>query len=371
MIRRQGELFGVFVKSSIGLCGTGILVVGAVLGVLSGVVNCLGAAPAALLDGGTPPPVLSELLRDDSGRAITSVAAWEKQREKLRARWEKFLGPFPAKPPLDIQWGTNETCDGFQRQLVKYQVEDGVYVDGYLLTPTRVAGRLPAVVVFHPTTPFQARGVAGLERDYPEEKWQGIHLVRRGYLVWCPRNFIYEQGTNWSKNAQRVLALHTNWTGMTRMVWDAIRAADFVQSLTNVDTRRMGCLGHSLGGKEVLFAMAFDKRYAAGVSSEGGIGLKFSNWDAIWYLGPRIRQPGFTLENHELLAMVAPRAFLLIGGDSADKLESVDFINAADPVYDLYGARKNIGFFDHHLGHRYPPDAREAAEIFLGRHLNN
>jgi hypothetical protein len=43
-----------------------------------------------------------------------------------------------------------------------------------------------------------------------------------------------------------------------------------------------------------LYAAAFDERYKAVVFSEGGIGLTFSNWDAVWYLGEGIRrQLGF------------------------------------------------------------------------------
>ena len=52
-------------------------------------------------------------------------------------------------------------------------------------------------------------------------------------------------------------------------------------------------------------AAAFDERFKVAVFSEGGIGLTFSNWDAPWYLGPRIRQPGFAREHHELLALIA------------------------------------------------------------------
>jgi hypothetical protein len=115
--------------------------------------------------------------------------------------------------------------------------------------------------------------------------------------------------------------------------------------------------------------MAFDERYKAGVSSEGGIGLHFSNWDAVWYLGPKIKRPDFALENHEVLALVVPRAFLLLSGDSADTTNSVAFINAVKPVYDLFNASENLQFFDHHLGHRYPPEARAAAEEFLDKHL--
>lgn len=318
----------------------------------------------------TNTPLLSPLLVDASGKGINTKAAWTKQRKAIRDQWLDFLGSLPRrKPSLETRVLATENLQDFTRQHVEYQIEPGRFTDGFLLTPKHVKGKRPAVVVFHPTTPVHAQGVAGLDPTYPEEKWQGVQLVQRGYVVWCPRNYINTDGADWSGNVRRVLAAHTNWTGMTRMVWDAMRAADFVASLPDVDRKRIGCLGHSLGGKEVLYAMAFDERYRAGVSSEGGIGLKLSNWEAVWYLGPGIREPGFVLEHHQLLALIAPRPFLLLAGDSADNDESWAFIEAALPVYRLLGAADDIGWFNHHGGHRYPPEARAVAEAFLDRHL--
>lgn len=319
--------------------------------------------------GLSPSQSLSPLLQNSTGRKIDSRHEWKKQRDIIRKQWLGFLGPFPARPPLKTQILETEKLPAFTRQHLQYQIERGVWSDGYLLKPTDAKGKVPAVIVFHPTTPLQARGVAGLESEYPEEKWQGVQLVQRGYVVWCPRNYINTDGGDWTMNARRVLAAHTNWTGMTRMVWDAIRAVDFLQSLPYVDGRRIGCLGHSLGGKQALYAAAFDTRVKAAVSSEGGIGLKFSNWDAIWYLGPRIRAPDFALENHQVLSLVAPRAFLLVAGDSADGERSEDFIDAAKPVYNIFEAADNLRAFNHHSGHSYPPAARAAAEDFLDRHL--
>jgi dienelactone hydrolase len=335
----------------------------------------------------TNAPQLSRLLVDSHGQPISSKRNWLEQRARLKERWQSFLGEFPAnKAPLKTEMLATEDLGVFTRQLVKYQVEDGLFTDGYLLVPRTssgtdreplrartarvpVRGKFAAVVVFHPTTPLQAKGVAGLAPEYPEEKWQGVQLVRRGYVVWCPRNYIETAGTNWAGNAARVVIQHPNWTGMTRMVWDAIRAADFLESLPNVDRKRIGCLGHSLGGKEVPYAMAFDERYRAGVASEGGIGLNFSNWSAPWYFGAKLKQPAFDLENHEVLALIAPRAFLLLAGDSADDDRSWTFIKAAKPVYELLGVSQNIGWLNHHQGHRYSPEARAVAEEFLDQHL--
>ncbi len=318
----------------------------------------------------TNPPQLSQLLVNAEGSGISSRRAWLKQREHLKGQWQAVLGGFPrTRPALRAEFGPADEQPDYRRQYVRYQVEKGLFTDGYLLTPRSSKGKLPAVVVFHPTTPFQAKGVAGLTPEYPEEKWHGVQLVQRGYVVWCPRNYINTDGTNWAGNAALVLARHPDWTGMTRMVWDAIRAADFMTSLRQVDPKRIGCLGHSLGGKEVLYAMGFDERYRAGVSSEGGIGLRLSNWAATWYLGPKINQPGFSRENHEVLALVAPSPFLLLAVDSADNDASWSFIEAVKPVYSLLGAPFNIGWLNHHQGHRYSPEARAVAEDFLDRHL--
>jgi pimeloyl-ACP methyl ester carboxylesterase len=153
------------------------------------------------------------------------------------------------------------------------------------------------------------------------------------------------------------------------MTLDAVRAADYLESLPEVDRERIACIGHSLGAKEVLYAAAFDERYRAAVSSEGGIGLRFSNWEAPWYLGERIQAPGFAMEHHEVLSLIAPRAFLLLGGGSADGERSRAFIDAARPVWKLLGKEEDLRFLDHGKGHGYPPEARAAAEEFLDRHV--
>jgi dienelactone hydrolase len=320
---------------------------------------------------------LQPLLKTSGGESISTEEQWLKQREVLKNEWENFMGAFPKKrAPLKAKSLAKEELPQFTREFLKYQIEAGVYEDGYLLTPKILTGKLPAIVVFHPTTPFQARGVAGLESSYDEEKRQGVQLVNHGYIVWCPRNFIFDEVAGakpnaqmWMANAKKIQKLHPNWTAMARMTFDAIRAADFVESLPNVDKNRIGCIGHSLGGKMALYAPAFDERYKASVSSEGGISLKFSNWDAIWYLGSKIKDPKFDLENHQVLSLIAPRAFLLLAGDSADNGKSWTFIEAAKPVYEFFGATENLGWFNHHQGHRYSPEARQIAEAFLDEHL--
>ncbi len=244
--------------------------------------------------------------------------------------------------------------------------------EAYLLTPRPVLGKHAAVVVFHQTTRTNFRQAAGLDESIPE-LMQGVQLVRRGYIVLCPRCFIFENGAveavGFALNVARMQERHPDWTGMARMTWDAVRAADFLESLPGVDRTRIGCIGHSLGAKEVLYAAAFDERYRAAVYNDGGIGLNFNNWQATWYLGPQICAPAFAWEHHQLLALVAPRAFLFLAGEAEDGERSRPFVEAVRPVYHLLGAEDKLGWLNHRAGHRYPPKAQGVAEAFLDTHL--
>jgi hypothetical protein len=90
---------------------------------------------------------------------------------------------------------------------------------------------------------------------------------------------------------------------------------------------------------------------------------------SIWYLGAEIKSAGFDLEHRQLIALIAPRAFLLLAGDSADDARSWSFIEVALPVYRRLGAEDNLGWVHHRKGHSYPLNVRIAATEFLDRLL--
>lgn len=316
-------------------------------------------------------PRLASVMVDNSGSPITTLADWQRHRGELLEQWRKLLGGrFPtAKAALKTELlGTEELAE-FTRQHLRYQIEEGVWTDAYLLIPKGLPDqKRPGVVVFHQTVATNAAQVAGLDDSVPE-LMQGVQLVRRGYLVLCPRCFIFADGTDYAGNVTLMQQRHPDWTGMGRMTWDAIRAADLMLSRPDLDPARLGAIGHSLGAKEALYAAAFDERYRAVVFNEGGIGLGFSNWEAPWYLGPTIRQPGLGVDHHQLVALIAPRAFLLLAGGEADPESSRAYLLAALPVYRLYSAKPALGWLNHRTGHRYPPAAQAAAEAFLDAQL--
>lgn len=324
----------------------------------------LAAAGAALYpEFRQPPPQKLPTLTIPDAAEARSRRDWPRVRRNLEERVRRAIGPFPARLPLDVEEQLREEQPDHTRVLLRYRVEPAVWTEAYLLLPKGVRGKRPGAVVLHATSNTHMRDPVGLSGR--EAMHIALHLVRRGYVCIAPRNYLWsEPGKPYQQIAEDVLARAPWKTGMARMTWDAMRATDVLAARPEVDPKRLGSIGHSLGGKEVLYHAAFDPRIRAAVSCEGGIGLTFSNWDAPWYLGKQIQEPGFPLDHHEVLALVAPRAFLLIGGESADGAQSWPYIEANLPVWRLFGREERLGLFRHPYGHDMPPPGPDREKVY-------
>ena len=327
--------------------------------------------PPPPLDTGEMPN-LRQLLVTDQGNEIATRVQWEARRAELRDEWLKFLGAYGhnrrAVPDLTVL--DEQSSGGVIQQHVRYESEPGWPVEAYLFAPSTTDARRPAVAVFHSTVNHSIRQPAGLEGR--PELALGRKLAEQGLVTISPRNFLWPDNDHIATEQQmnKFYQQRLRSRGMAKMLYDAQLALDILVQRTDVDPARLGAFGHSLGAKEVLYLAAFDKRVKATVSSEGGIGLRFSNWNAPWYLAEDAYQMDFAHEHHELLAMIAPRAFLLIGGDSADGRQSWPFIEAALPVYQLYDSKPRLGLLNHSQGHAFPPVALEKTIDWLKVYLN-
>jgi dienelactone hydrolase len=302
-----------------------------------------------------------------------SADAWQARAEQLRSEWLDVLGPMPASVDLAPEKLSTERPDGHTRHLLRYRTEAGSSVEAFLLVPDPVPASAPAAVVFHSTSSnhiFQPVGLA----DAPT-RHLALHFVRRGYVVLAPRCYIFGYGEDGLSTAprgaahfttatERLLATNPGWTGMGKMLWDGMRAVDLLRSRPEVDPGRIVAVGHSLGAKEALYLAAFDPRIVAAVASEGGVGLPLSNWHAVWYLGPQV-QGRFRRDHHDLLAMIAPRAIMIVGGGHSDGVQSRPWIEAARPVFELFGRGEALELLLHDAGHDFPDAIREQALDWL------
>src|SRR5262249_3443928 len=237
------------------------------------------------------------------GMKVNRKEQWSKVRTELEHAWQARLGPAPAKPEkLDVRTEMTEHLDGYSRQLVSFLSEGDDRTRAYLLVPTgrKENEKRPAVVVFHPTTKDTLNEPVGLGKR--PEMALALQLVQRGYVTLSPECYIMK-GDGPRAQAAALAKRRPGWTGLGKMTFDASRCVDFLETLPIVDRERIGCIGHSLGAKEVLYAMAFEPRYRAGVFNEGGIGLRMSNWTDPWYLTDAMKPHIPALENHQVLAL--------------------------------------------------------------------
>lgn len=319
---------------------------------------------------------IEPLLPRVNGKPVETKEEWERYRPSIRERWIEFLGPMPEpRPEVALEILKTELLPTIIRQLIRYEGEPGIFVEGYLLMPkaaTESKTKYPAVLAMHPTTNATIDDIAGISGQ--DTKQFGLALAQRGFIVFCPRCFLWQDVTSLNEAVDKHRERHPRTTGMAKMLYDAMRGVDVLESLPQVDRARIGAIGHSLGAKEALYLAAFDERIKAAAASEGGLGFRSTNWDAPWYLGEAIRDPEFPLNHHQLLGLIAPRPFLILGGESgpgaADGDRSWPLINAALPVWKLYGEPTRLGLLNHHEGHSVSPQSFERMAEWLTVYLD-
>jgi acetyl esterase/lipase len=288
------------------------------------------------------------------------------------------MGPLPDashKVALDVKVAEEVKKKKYVRQKLTFAAEKGDRVPAYLLIPLEGDGKRPAVLCLHQTNgklgkdePVGLGGAANLH--YAHE------LAERGYVTLAPDYPSFgEYPFDFGKSAFP--------SGSLKAVWNNLRAIDLLQSLPEVDGERLGCIGHSLGGHNAMFTAAFDPRIRALVSSCGFTSFpkyfsgNLKGWTSARYM-PLIaskyeaKPEKVPFDFPEVVAAFAPRAFLACAPvrDSNFEVSGVkDCIAAAQPVYELLGAREKLAALHPDCGHDFPPEVRQAAYEWLDRWL--
>ncbi len=336
-------------------------------------------------------------------RLAGTRAEWESvRRPELLVAWKKILGKLEPEE-RDRQWFhevplarevSRTELPGYTRIHLELALEKDFWQPSLLLVPKGASGRRPAVIAWTSTTP-----------DWQEpEKWWGAWLAERGFVVLTGWSHIrnYRDGSHYARGAaEKVYERFGRWAGLSRMVWDVRQQAAFLRSRGDVDGSRIGFMGFSLSAKTAVYVGAFAPEIAAVVAVDPHIALNGgTNYYAPWYMDwtrsfPDIDTPqktvlsllntdparaGLEHDHHELLALAAPKPFLLIGGagdrednggDSDDR-QSWGYVNRAHELYRLLGAPDRLRFAlttdGHHANGPAIDDAwREWLMRWLGR----
>jgi pimeloyl-ACP methyl ester carboxylesterase len=324
---------------------------------------------------------------DDLLARVETTAEWQARREELRAKFLKLIRDEykPARVPLEMEEHETIVVDGaYERRLVSYQVEQGERARAYIGVPVGLKGKAPGVVALHGTFERGIEQAAGLV-DNPDKAYLD-HLCRRGYVVIAPEHFVSGERVppEGKYDTARFYEKHPEWTAVGKFTFEHSIAVDVLAALPEVDAERLGVIGHSLGGQGTMFLAAYDQRLKAAASNCAASFFRHNpgveHWArGRWYVYLKQLRPGVLrgelppIDFHEIIALVAPRAYLDVSGfndgDRRVQRHRLDMLASVARVYELVGVPENFGFFVHGRGHSVGHESRELIYGWLDAHL--
>ena len=312
------------------------------------------------------------VFRTASGKPglVKSKLDWKRRKAEILEAMQTIMGPLPKenKPwPLAMEVESESDCGTYRYQFIHYSSEPRSRVPAFLLIPKHEAKtRLPAVLALHSTDMEHGHRVL-VEPLRNHYRTYAVELAERGFVVLAPA---YPLMANYQPDLK---ALGYS-SGTMKAIWDNIRGLDLLESLSFVDRKKFGALGHSLGGHNAIYTAVFDERIQVIVSSCGFDSYvdymdgKIKGWTSERYM-PRLLQYQDRLgeipfDFYELIGALAPRRVFVNAPlhDSNFKWQSVDRIaTAARPVFQLHGLPGNLEIEHPDCGHDFPVEIREKA----------
>lgn len=312
---------------------------------------------------------------DGSGRS-TKFGDWKRRRAEIKAEIEHYgIGRKPDRPKdisasyADGTLTVKVTENGETLTLTsKIQLPSGDGPFPAVIGIGRGTGSLPSDI-------FATRKVATIAFNFSQVM---SHTQKRGKE---PINRLYPDLT--------YIGAYSAWSwGVSRL----IDGLELVKDDLPIDLKRIGVTGCSFAGKMALFAGAFDERIALTIAQESGGGgaaawrvsetlgnvEKLGNTSNAWFIEDMFRfsnrVPKLPYDHHELMAMVAPRALLILGNPDYEWLaDESGYVScrAAHEVWKTFGVSDRFGF-SIVAGHRHcqlPEDQSPEVEAFVDKFL--
>lgn len=294
---------------------------------------------------------------------VRSEKDWTTRAAELRNRILFVAGllPLPPKTPLNPQISGRIERNGYSVEKVYFESLPGFFVTGNLYRPLGKKGPFPGVLSPHGHSDY-----GRLENnELFSEPGRAINLARQGYVVFSYDMVGYNDSNQVphafrSKNAEL-----WSFSVLGLQLFNSIRGLDFLETLPEVDAKRLAATGASGGGTQTFLLTAVDERVKVaapvnmishymqgGDNCENTAGLRLFN------------------SNMEIAALAAPRPLLMVSatGDWTRDNMRLEFPVIAT-IYRLFKADDRIQAVQFHAQHNYNQQSREAVYAFLSRWL--
>ncbi len=329
----------------------------------------------------------------------TTAEAWQTRRAELKQQLQVSLGlfPLPARTPLQAVIHSRKDMGDYFLEKAYFQSLPGVYVTGSLYRPKHTTGKGPGVLCPHghwnngrfleePEASVKEAIASGAEElacaARSPLQARCVHLARMGCVVFHYDMLGYADSLQVSYETAHKFAAQAKATPggfftaeaegnlisiMGLQTWNGIRALDFLESLPEVDSKRLGVTGASGGGTQTFLLCAVDDRPAAAFPA---------------VMVSTAMQGGCTCENASLLrigtgnvemaALFAPKPL----GLTCAKDWTVDMPTKGFPelqqLYKLLGKPDLVSLTDTRPhGHNYNHLSRVGMEQWFAKHLLN
>ncbi len=294
---------------------------------------------------------------------VRTEKEWTTQAADLRNRilFAAGLLPMPPKTPLNPQIFDRIERSGYSVEKVYFESLPGFYVTGNLYRPAGKKGPFPGVLSPHGHSDY-----GRLENnELFSEPGRAINLARQGYVVFSYDMVGYNDSRQVPHSFRSRNADLWAFSVLGLQLWNSIRGLDFLETLPDVDAKRLAATGASGGGTQTFLLTAVDDRVKAaapvnmvshymqgGDNCENAAGLRLYH------------------SNMEFAALAAPRPMLLVSatGDWTRDTLRVEFPVIAT-VYRVLKADDRIQAIQFHAQHNYNQQSREAMYAFFSRWL--
>lgn len=295
-----------------------------------------------------------------------------------QARREELLGLLGELPA--VQGAVGATLLG-QEDRGAYTLEHLVLdlngmerVPAYFTRPKGAAGRLPAILFNHSHANAAKDEILSGADYMPPPGWAEA-LARQGVaaLVIDAWNFGERRGRSESELFKEMI-----WQGQVlwgMMVFDSLRALDYLAARDDVDAGRIGTMGMSMGSTMAWWVAALDERIRVCVDIccltdfESLIRARGLDGHGIYYYVPRLLRHFSTAD---INALIAPRPHLALAGNF-DRLTPPEGLELIDrrmrEVYSACGVSEAWRLSRYDVGHVETRAMRVEALAFLQRWL--
>lgn len=291
-----------------------------------------------------------------------------------RANLLALLGTMPPKAALNLTVIEEIDCGTFIRKKIYYSAEAGETIPAFLSIPKNTQIPLPAIYCFHQHAGNWLLGkseVVGLAGS-PDQAY-AKELAERGYITLAPDAICFEERADAVNPMlyhahQLHIRLMQGQTLLGKVLFDVSAGIDLLQSLPEVDSTRIGFIGHSYGGRTALFAPVFDQRIKVSISNCGsttfkemlaqGIGIQFD------YVIPHFLAH---CDIEDVVRLVEPCHLLILGGDDDKFSQNISTIFEYAKSAFVNG---NLEAQIYSGRHMFSEEMRSRAYEFLDRHLN-